>query len=408
MSATSSKPASAAALAEAERYVILRRAAADDPDIRTDALAALAGVAEADLPAFLLRHAQADEAGWRRGLRTAALWQGLCGGSMPAEPGMDDDCMATFGMTAAELARLGERPQFRLRLPAAYRLEPALDYHGRDPAGPAERREGCSLRKALWLAGEPLVLMLTLAEGEAVVAVEGAGASRWGEVMPEAHRTVCRMLGLGAGHAAWRALARREPLAARLDEMGPPLWLPLAASPWEALCWAIIGQQINLAFATRLRAVLIEEAGQPAGDSGLIAFPTPQQVAALEGEALTRRQFSRSKVKYLLSAAEAVASGGLALDALAEGSAETAERALLALHGVGPWTAHYLMMRGLGFADCVPVGDSGLSAALQRFYDLPARPDARETARLMQPFSPCRSLATALLWQSLSPQGLNG
>jgi 3-methyladenine DNA glycosylase/8-oxoguanine DNA glycosylase len=59
------------------------------------------------------------------------------------------------------------------------------------------------------------------------------------------------------------------------------------------------------------------------------------------------------------------------------------------------------MMRGFGFADCVPVGDTGLGTALERFFALDARPDAQAVRTLMQPFAPFRSLATFHLWLSL-------
>jgi 3-methyladenine DNA glycosylase/8-oxoguanine DNA glycosylase len=77
------------------------------------------------------------------------------------------------------------------------------------------------------------------------------------------------------------------------------------------------------------------------------------------------------------------------------------QRRLLALHGVGPWTARYVMLRGLGLADCAPIGDSGLATALQRFHALPARPDAPDRAADASLF-PCRSLATLHLWASLT------
>jgi 3-methyladenine DNA glycosylase/8-oxoguanine DNA glycosylase len=59
------------------------------------------------------------------------------------------------------------------------------------------------------------------------------------------------------------------------------------------------------------------------------------------------------------------------------------------------------MMRGCGFGDCVPLGDAGLTAALQRHHALDHRPDAKETAALMAPFAPHRSLAAFHLWASL-------
>jgi AraC family transcriptional regulator of adaptative response / DNA-3-methyladenine glycosylase II len=58
-------------------------------------------------------------------------------------------------------------------------------------------------------------------------------------------------------------------------------------------------------------------------------------------------------------------------------------------------------MKGFGHADCVPLGDAGLTTALQRFFALAERPDAARTATLMQQFAPWRSLATYHFWQSL-------
>jgi 3-methyladenine DNA glycosylase/8-oxoguanine DNA glycosylase len=71
------------------------------------------------------------------------------------------------------------------------------------------------------------------------------------------------------------------------------------------------------------------------------------------------------------------------------------------MRGIGPWTAQYILLRGGGFADCVPVGDAGLTAALQRLHLLPSRPDAKATQDLMARYAPQRSLATAYLWDSL-------
>jgi 3-methyladenine DNA glycosylase/8-oxoguanine DNA glycosylase len=74
---------------------------------------------------------------------------------------------------------------------------------------------------------------------------------------------------------------------------------------------------------------------------------------------------------------------------------------LRGLRGVGPWTARYTLMRGAGFADCAPIGDVALAAALQKLVAADERPDAAEVERLMQPWAPHRSLATCHLWASL-------
>src|SRR5262249_50230382 len=124
--------------------------------------------------------------------------------------------------------------------------------------------------------------------------------------------------------------------------------------------------------------------------------------ARLDPADLTRRQFSRGKAEYLLNAARAIATGELPLDELADGTATRAEQRLLALRGIGPWTAQYVLLRPCGFADRLPRGDAGLLAALVRYFALDARPDAAGMRALMAPFAPHRSLATVHLWASLA------
>ncbi len=173
-------------------------------------------------------------------------------------------------------------------------------------------------------------------------------------------------------------------------------------SLFDAVLWSILGQQINVPFAAALRRRLIERAGSPVS-RGLIAPPTPAAVANLTVSELQALQFSRQKADYVLGVARMAAKGELDLEALRLMSATRAERTLLAVRGLGPWSVHYLMMRALGFADCVPLGDTGVTSGLKALFALEVRPDVPATRRLMQPFTPFRSLATAHLWQFNQP-----
>ena len=176
------------------------------------------------------------------------------------------------------------------------------------------------------------------------------------------------------------------------------LRMPLLPTGFDALCWGIIGQQINVKFACALRRDMVELAGERIG--AMRAHPTPERVADIGIPTLAARRYSRSKAQYLVDAAQAVAGGKLDIENLGEGSAIAAEKTLTAQRGIGTWTARYVLMRS-GFADAAPVGDSALATALQRLHQLPERPDADETARLMSRFAPHRSLATMHLWTSL-------
>jgi AraC family transcriptional regulator of adaptative response / DNA-3-methyladenine glycosylase II len=278
--------------------------------------------------------------------------------------------------------------RFTLPLPDRTRLDDLLRFHGRDPESVSERVQGATLRKADHFAGRPAVLSLAFGPESVAVSLEGA---RGPGAMAEAHRAALRLL---AWHGDPGPFEEAHPALARGRE---GLRVPLTLDPFEALVWAILGQQVNLAFAYALRRDLIRLAGAPVGD--LIAHPEAARIAALDIGALQACRFSRRKAEYLLNAAEKVAAGELQLEGLL--TATGAGKALLALRGCGPWTAQYVLMRGLGFRDCVPVGDSALTLALQRWFKIDERPDGPATTRLMAPFAPHRSLATFHLWASL-------
>jgi AraC family transcriptional regulator of adaptative response / DNA-3-methyladenine glycosylase II len=310
--------------------------------------------------------------------------------------------LAATGLPPGAYRDLRRSDRFQLQLPAGFRAQEALAYHGRDKDGPAERLVGENrLIKALALDGIACLLDLTFEMGRLDCRVI-ADRQLSPAAMAEAHHVVLRMIGLASDATGFETRGRRDAAIRRLTGAQPGLRIPLTPGVFDALAWAIIGQQINLAFATSLRRGLIELAGTPvSGSSGMRLHPDAAIIARLDPSDLTSQRFSRSKASYLIDAAQLVASGSLDLAALADGSARQAETQLLAIRGLGPWTANYVMLRGFGFADAVPVGDSALATALQRFYDREVRPDAKETATLMSSFAPHRSLATCHFWASL-------
>jgi AraC family transcriptional regulator of adaptative response / DNA-3-methyladenine glycosylase II len=295
------------------------------------------------------------------------------------ELGADDDATAARGFTVT--------------LPAGYPVALLWRTLGRDPNGVTERLEGGVFRAAIRIGagGAPALLTLRFGDGGRVRATCSRGPAR------EAHAVVARVLGLSQDAAAFARLARRRGFA-RLVKGREGLRLVQTVSAFDGLAWAVIGQQINLPFAFQLRQRLALHAGEPAGD-GLVALPAPATVAALAPEMLCALKFSRQKADYLINAARLVASGRLDLEGLRALSATRAERVLSAVRGLGPWSVNYLMMRALGFADCVPYGDTGLTSGLQLLMKLEQRPGADATRRLMRVFAPHRSLATAHLWQ---------
>lgn len=393
---------------------LLERLRADPGAFRDiDTLASTCGVSPAKLNALVRDHAHLTPAQLLRRERVRAAGSRLLAREPVIEVGhavgfeggsaYQRHFLSLTGMTPDAYRALPDSAEFLLHLPRGYRSADALAYHGRDPEGPAEQiRDGRRLLKPLALP-ETGAAVLEIAFQEKAARCKVHSPRRPSrDAMAAAHHAAVRLLGLGLDVAVFEGRSARDPLVARLVQGRRGLRIPLAATPFEALTWAIIGQQVNLRFAVALRRAVIELAGQPVpGNGGLRLHPAPSKLADLDPAELTRLRFSRSKAEYLVGMAQRVADGSLPLDALGQGSAQLAEAALTAVRGLGPWTARYTMLRGFGFADCAPVGDSALGTGLQRFHGLGAKPDAKETERLMAPFAPYRSLATCHLWASL-------
>jgi AraC family transcriptional regulator of adaptative response / DNA-3-methyladenine glycosylase II len=381
-----------------------------DPAAFADAaaLVATSGIGTTKLNALFRRHFHATPASFLARERVAAASRVLAGGATVTEAayGAGYESLSAFhlnfrrltGLTPGEYRALGSSPEFIIELPEGFRADGVLRYLGRDAASVLERVRGSEVAKGLMLADGPAVLRMRFEADAAVCAVD-ADRPLGAEAMREAHAAVVRMLNLASDPASFERQVERRAELARLVEGRRGLRIPLTATPWECLLWAIVGQQVNLAFAYTLRTVVAELAGEPAGD-GLRAHPTPEAVAALDYDDLTGRQFSRRKAEYVIDTARLIASGELRIDGERE-MATTIERRMLDVRGLGPWSVNYFLMRGAGFADCIPIGDAGLTAALQRFFDLDHRPGPAETRERMEPFAPYRSLATYHLWSSL-------
>ncbi len=298
------------------------------------------------------------------------------------------------GLTPAAYRELGATEVFHLNLPKGYPLGYLQRALGRDRHSVTERLEANHYTAAVRLHRGPALLSLALAPDAIAVTVKGGDAF-------EAHALVVGLLGLDQEAAAFAQLAKKIGLS-RLVASRAELRLAQTHSIYDGLLWAIIGQQINLPFACLLKRRLIERTGTPLA-GGLIAPPAPEAVAALAPGDLLPLQFSRQKADYVIATSRLITEGKLDLGALRGMSATRAERTLLAVRGLGPWSVNYVMMRALGFADCVPLGDTGVTSGLQAVFKLDERPDIDATRRLMAVFSPYRSLATAHLWQFPHP-----
>jgi AraC family transcriptional regulator of adaptative response / DNA-3-methyladenine glycosylase II len=375
----------------------VHKAIEDFPD--TGSLARGTGVSLTKLADLFRDHAHLAPAQWLRRERvrqSAALL--LSGEGKVVDIGFDAgfesesvfhrQFLAHTRMTPGAYRALRGGSVFLIQLPAGYRAKEILAYHARDPEGLAERSAGNKIWKALSASDGPVILELTLEKEGAWARLE-AGKKLSPASMAFVHDAALKMLGLN------NEVTQFETRHAKFAAPRRGLRLPNLPTGFDSLAWGIIGQQINMKFASSLRRDLIAMAGERIGE--MRAHPTAERVADLDVAQLRARRFSRSKASYLIDAAAAVARGELAIESLAQGSAIAAEKKLTAQRGIGTWTARYVMMR-VGFADAAPVGDSAMATALQKLHKLPERPDHEQAAKLMAAFAPHRSLATMHLW----------
>ncbi|WJH35671.1 DNA-3-methyladenine glycosylase [Paenibacillus sp. CC-CFT747] len=173
---------------------------------------------------------------------------------------------------------------------------------------------------------------------------------------------------------------------------------------FEALCWAVTGQQINLPFAYTLKRRLVESFGRSleAGGWRHWLFPQPEELADVPAEALKALQFTGRKAEYLLEIARLMADGELSKEGLLALGFTEAERRLLAIRGIGAWTAHYAMMRCLRHPAAFPIGDAGLHNALKQQLGLNRKPPEEEIRRIFSPWSGWEAYAVFYLWRSLT------
>jgi DNA-3-methyladenine glycosylase II len=179
-----------------------------------------------------------------------------------------------------------------------------------------------------------------------------------------------------------------------VDGLGDPRRGRRPGDRYGALIRSIVGQQLSTRSAMAIYGRLIDRYGG--------RTPTPEEVLAEDPEELrVAVGLSHAKVNYLRSLAEHVVDGSLALDRLDELPDEEVTAELVAVKGIGPWSADLFLMFQLQRPDVLPVGDLGIRRAVMVRYGLEAMPTPAEAEQIGEPWRPYRTVASLFLWRSL-------
>ncbi|MCY8929846.1 DNA-3-methyladenine glycosidase II [Bacillus subtilis] len=172
---------------------------------------------------------------------------------------------------------------------------------------------------------------------------------------------------------------------------------------FEALCWGVLGQQINLAFAYSLKKQFVEAFGDSIEWNGkkYWVFPPYERIARLIPTDLADIKMTVKKSEYIIGIARLMASGELSREKLMKMNFKDAEKNLMKIRGIGPWTANYVLMRCLRFPTAFPIDDVGLIRSIKILRYMNRKPTKDEILEISFSWKKWESYAIFYLWRVL-------
>jgi DNA-3-methyladenine glycosylase II len=166
---------------------------------------------------------------------------------------------------------------------------------------------------------------------------------------------------------------------------------PRPASLFEMMVIAITEQQISLSAAYRIRDRVVKRFGRKVDD--LFVFPTAERLSRASESELVLCGLSHRKAEYIRDLAREIADGKLDLDEFRSLPDDEVEKRIMSIRGFGPWSANYVLVRGLGRVDRVPVDDLAIRTVIGEYLGSGKRVSAEKVAELVSRFAPYRGLA---------------
>ncbi len=302
---------------------------------------------------------------------------------------------------------IGNGIRFQVTVHPPFSFDLALTYLRGSPSTIVERVDEHSYQRAIRLPGQtnPRIAILSVrasADGGALdVTLEGP------DLLPEdrvtTNKLVRNLFAVEDDLAEFYATIQGDPtflaVARRWDGLRPVIIPDL----FETIAWAIIGQQINIRFAATCKRALVEAYGTPVTIAGqeYLLFPEATTLATAREADLAAIQFSRQKIRYILSLARNIAEGRFDLESLRTMPVEEAQGRLESLVGIGRWTADYVLMRGVGHRDVIPAGDGALRRIIGERYGFGRLASEAQVRLVAEKWAGWRGYAAFYWWFTL-------
>lgn len=299
----------------------------------------------------------------------------------------------------------GNPSVMRLATPEAFNFQQNLRYLARSSNECMFKVIGNKICKAIPVGHETALVEIS-AESDDFLSIRflGHAAPISKQTKDEAAAYIREWFDLETDLRPFYELAEKDPLLRRPAEQFYGLRIMGIPDLFEALVWGILGQQITLHYAYILKRRFVELFGRPVewdGEAYWI-FPSPSDIAGLSAHDLAELKMTAKKCEYIIGIAQMAASGELSKERLrAAGNMKDAEKMLLGIRGIGPWTANYVLMRCLRFPDAFPVDDVGLHNAIKHLLQRKAKPSKAEILKLAASWTGWEAYATFYLWRVL-------
>lgn len=206
---------------------------------------------------------------------------------------------------------------------------------------------------------------------------------------------VARMLALDCDARPFFKVLQGDEVLARLDSARPAFRPVVASSPYAMAGWLVLSQRIQMTQAARLQQKLAEATGDVVDVDGerAVSFPRPEGILKLSGFA----GISAEKWRRLQGVAAAALEGKLSIGHLMSMPYDQARDSLMSIHGIGPWTADGILIRGCGPTDVLPLSETTLHGAIQAAYGLSRLPTDSEVVARAQAWKPFRTWLSVFL-----------
>ena len=302
-----------------------------------------------------------------------------------------------------------------ISLPRNFRLADFLAFHQRDIHMLAEAVTEKQLHKGIVWQAMPASIRFNFTNKKQVdvkLHIDSGRKKLHAEkIQARLQQHAQHMLGLNQTTSQFEKFVNVHPELGQLINKQSGLRVPQAATTFEALTWAIIGQQISVSAAVSVRRKFIQHAGLQ-HSSGIWCYPSAAQIARLTEDDLRPLGFSQTKARTIVELSKIIDRGELPLDNWLNDywqgnvlAAQDIYDALIRVRGVGPWTINYALLRGFGWLDGSLHGDVAVRRNLQWLLNTPEKFNEAATQDWLATFSPWRALVAAHLWAMEKPEG---